>query len=236
MKKKYWISFIVFSIVSIFIMLNCDKQDDNLPLKDADGNIYQTVTIGNQVWMVENLKTTHYRNGDPIPHFTENTDWGNANAGAYCDYKNDEKHSLEYGKLYNWYVITDKRNICPKGWHIPTDEEWHTLVLFLDSAAKIDNSIIESNLAGGKLKESGTAHWSIPNTGGTNESGFTGLPGGTRIYTGYFDIYTKFGYYWTSTENGNDLAWFRVLDYDYSGVLRFHGFKKNGFSIRCIKD
>jgi uncharacterized protein (TIGR02145 family) len=236
MKKKFFISFILFGIAFIFIIMNCEKQVDNVPVKDADGNIYQTIAIGNQVWMVENLRTTHYRNGDAIPQITEINEWSALTTGAACDYKNDEKNSGVYGKLYNWYAITDKRNICPKGWHIPTDEEWHTLVLFLDSAAKIDNSIIESKKAGGKLKENGTSHWSAPNTGATNETGFTGLPGADRIYNGYFEIHTKFGYYWTSTENGSELAWFRVLDYDYPGVLRFQGFKKNGFSIRCIRD
>jgi uncharacterized protein (TIGR02145 family) len=236
MKKKYYITLTIFSIAFIFIIMNCEKQNDNLPVKDADGNIYQTVTIGNQVWMVENLRTTHYRNGDPIPRITEINDWSNRNSGAYCEYKNEVTNSQAYGMLYNWYVITDKRNICPKGWHIPTDEEWHELVSYLDSVASINNSIVESKRAGGMLKENGTLHWSTPNVGASNTSGFTGLPGGTRIHNGYFNIISKYGYYWTSSEKGSDLAWFRVLDYDNSGVLRFQGFKRNGFSIRCIKD
>jgi uncharacterized protein (TIGR02145 family) len=235
-KKKVYISFVVFGLAFIFFIINCEKQNDNLPIKDIDGNIYHTVTIGNQLWMVENLRTTHYRNGDPIPDIKEIDAWSSLNTGAYCDYNNDTTFSNHYGKLYNWYVINDKRNICPKGWHIPTDEEWHILISFLDSASKIDNSIVESKRAGGMLKENGISHWCKPNTGATNESGFTGLPGGTRIYNGYYSIVSKFGYYWTSTEDGSDLAWFRALDYDYPGVLRFEGFKKNGFSIRCIKD
>jgi uncharacterized protein (TIGR02145 family) len=135
---------------------------------DIDGNIYHTVTIGTQVWMVENLKTTKYRNGDPIPNVTGNA-WAALTTGAYCWYNNDAAtYKATYGALYNWYAVADSRNIAPTGWHVPTDAEWTTLTTFLGG----------ESVAGGKLKETGTNHWTSPNTGATNETGFTALPGG----------------------------------------------------------
>lgn len=135
---------------------------------DYDGNVYQTVLIGDQCWMMENLKVTHYRNGDPIPHVTDGVTWGNLTSGAYCNYNNDEGNVATYGRLYNWYAVDDSRNIAPAGWHVPSDAEWQTLVDYLGGDA----------VAGGKMKEAGTTHWASPNTGATNESGFTALPGG----------------------------------------------------------
>ena len=136
---------------------------------DIDGNVYNTVTIGTQVWMVENLKTTKYRNGDAIPNVTGNASWVALSTGAYCWYNNDAAtYKATYGALYNWYAVGDSRNIAPSGWHVATDSEWTTLSTFLGG----------ESIAGDKLKEIGTSHWLSPNTGATNSNGFTAFPGG----------------------------------------------------------
>ena len=192
---------------------------------DIDGNVYHTVTIGKQVWMVENLKTTKYNNGDPLPIATDDKEWETQTTGAYCKYDNPD-YENSYGNLYNWFAVNDSRKIAPKGWHIPTDAEWETLINFLDG----------EGAAGGKLKESGTKHWKSPNTAATNESGFTALPGGTRDVDGPFNHLGYMGYYWSATESSNEYAWYRCLDCDGSFVLRLEYFKKYGFSLRCIKD
>ena len=194
---------------------------------DIDGNLYHTLTIGTQIWMVENLKVTHYRNGDVIPNVTDSVEWYKIYTylGAQCDYNNQPFNALVYGKLYNFYAVTDTRKICPSGWHVPSDDEWTTLADFLGS----------DTFAGGKLKETGTAHWQSPNAGATNETGFTGLPGGIRTNEGSFGDIGKFCYFWTSTPIYN-YAWFRYLDYRYPRLGRTTISRQYGFSVRCIKD
>ncbi|MBN2480603.1 MAG: fibrobacter succinogenes major paralogous domain-containing protein [Bacteroidales bacterium] len=151
----------------------CEKQQDNAnnTVKDGVGNVYHIVAVGTQEWMTENLKVTHYRNGDPIPNEIDFTEWKNLTKGAYCWYDNDEAANKDtYGALYNSFLFTDSRNICPAGWHVPTDEECTTLTEYLGGV----------DAAGGKLKESGTEHWDLPNAGDTNETNFAALPGGYR--------------------------------------------------------
>ena len=149
------------------------------PVTDFDGNTYLTIRIGTQVWMTENLKVTHYLNGDPLPGVSDNTTWGNLTTGAYCDYNNSPNYSIIYGRLYNWYSVVDIRNLCPTGWHIPSYPEWTTLFTYLGGGIVAD----------GALRETGTTHWASPNSNATNESGFTALPGGARDEDGtFFDI------------------------------------------------
>ena len=193
---------------------------------DIDGNVYQTVKIGNQWWMAENLKVTRYNNGDAIPNVTDNTQWSNLTTGAYCNYDNDINNVAVYGRLYNWYAAEDSRNIAPVGWHVPSDTEWQTLVDYLGG----------SSVAGGKMKEAGTAHWLSPNTGATNTSGFTALPAGYRSNNGSFSNMSNYGYWWSATEYSTAYAWYRLLSYLYSQVDRYYGNKRYGFSIRCIRD
>jgi len=195
-------------------------------VKDIDGNIYHTIKIGNQVWMLENLKVTHYRNGDPIKNITDAKLWSNTTDGAYCDYNNDAKNADIYGHLYNWYAVNDSRNICPIGWHIPTDEEFKTLEEYLGG----------NNIAGGKLKESGTKHWVSPNIGASNESGFSALPAGCRLVNGNFLNINKDVHFWTSTERNDSGAWTRYLSDDSQESFHHYGNKHYGFCIRCIKD
>ena len=196
---------------------------------DIDGNIYETVIIGDQDWMAENLKVTHYRNGDTIPNVTDNSNWANLSTGAYCYYDNDANNADTYGALYNWYAVEedDTRGLAPEGWRVPTDDEWQTLVDYLGG----------SSVAGGKMKEAGTAHWNSPNTGATNESGFTGLPGGYRgSYTGYFYDLGNYGYFWSATEDSTSTAWNRILSYNNPAVSRYYFNKQGGFSVRCVRD
>jgi len=196
-------------------------------VKDRDGNVYETVTIGTQVWMAENLKTTKYRNGEPITNVLVNSSWATLTTGAYCWYNNDATANKSvYGALYNWFTVTDKRNIAPAGWHVPSNAEWNTLIKFLNG----------DSFAGGELKEALTSHWVSPNFGANNGSGFTALPGGYRKSDGVFTYVGYCGGWWTSTEYSKSVAWYRYLDYSSSSVGRTSSFKKCGFSVRCVKD
>jgi uncharacterized protein (TIGR02145 family) len=203
---------------------------------DFDGNVYQTVTIGTQVWMAENLKVTHYRNGDAIPNVTDGTTWQGLTTGAYCEYSNDVNSVATYGRLYNWHAVADIRNIAPPGWHVASDAEWKQLEMYLGmNQTEADQTGWRGTDEGGKLKENGTVHWTSPNTGATNESGFAGLPGGYRHLGDYYDLCVHANF-WSSTENGGGFAWCRNLGNAYSGVHRFDGSKEDGFSVRCVKD
>jgi len=192
---------------------------------DVDSNVYLTVQIGNQWWMAENLKVTHYRNGDPIPNVTDRTEWSNLTTGAYCYYDNNVS---TYGRLYNCYAVTDSRNIAPEGWHVPPIEEWRTLIYYLGSYS----------VAGGKMKEAGTLHWESPNTGATNESGFTALPGGDRnSQTNFVGIGDR-AFFWSCSEAAYDSTeiLYIYLSNNATSVQTPSASKETGFSVRCIKD
>jgi len=205
------------------------KLQTNLPsgqIKDYDGNIYHSVRIGKQIWMVENLKVTHYRNGNPIPEVRADAQWRKVSSGAWCNYNNDTTNTRVYGCLYNWYAVNDSRNLCPPGWHVPSDDEWLIVTSYLGG----------EGLAGGKLKEAGITRWSYPNAGATNESGFTALPGGYRSIKGIFQILDTYSFYWTSTTYSESSAFSRFIQYDYEGISRIDNYKTYGFSVRCLKD
>lgn len=195
-------------------------------ITDIDGNEYKTITIGTQTWMLRNLSTTRFKDGTPIPLVTDSARWASLTTPAYCWYKNDEAaFKSTYGALYNWFAVNTGK-LCPGGWHAPSDDEWSILTSVLGG----------EKVAGGKLKESGISFWVEPNTGGTNESGYTALPGGFRYHDGvFFDL--GFGGYWWSTEQYNNSdAFFRFIYYMDSTVFRFNNRKRNGFSVRCVKD
>ncbi len=195
-------------------------------LKDIDGNVYQTVTIGTQVWMAENLKTTKYNDGSEIPLVTEQSAWYDLGAPGYCWYNNDESANRNvYGALYNWYAV-DTGKLCPPGWHVPSDEEWTTLTKYLGG----------ETIAGGKIKEAGTIHWPGPNTGATNSSGFNALPAGFRGKTGFIPASEVAAIFWSSTAFDSDDAWTRYLQPDSIIAGRNNGGKYHGFAIRCLKD
>jgi len=194
---------------------------------DYDGNVYDTVMIGTQQWLKENLKTTHYNNGVLIPNVTGNSAWSALLTGARCYYNNDSiANDSVYGPLYNWYAVNDAGNLCPAGWKVPANADWQTAETYLGG----------SGVAGGAMKEAGTLHWTSPNTGATNSTGFTGLPGGMRNPTSNtFQFIGENGLWWTSTPSGSN-AWSTYMWYLFAGIDHNPGTKKYGFSVRCIKD
>jgi uncharacterized protein (TIGR02145 family) len=219
------------------------------PIKDIDGNIYHTVVIGSQTWMKENLRTTHYRNGESILTTTPATldvsseekisslvakDLSTPAPSAsnvseerlpkyQWPYAGDEENVAVYGRLYTWYAVTDERNVCPEGWHIPTDREWTILIDYLGGNV----------VAGGKLKEENSSCWAEPNVGATNESGFKALPAGGRNVDGSFSNIGKYSAWWTSSP-----GIYRHIEHDTPYTFRnyYYNSKVYGFSIRCIKD
>ena len=212
---------------------------------DIDGNVYNTIQIGNQLWMAENLKVTQYRNGDAIPNVTNSQDWEDLISGAFLNYNNDESYVSTYGRLYNWYVISDPRGIAPEGWHVPSDDEWKELELYLGmpQAEADDESSRSTGKVGQKLKS--VSEWyngwnNVDNVDpeiiGTNESGFSALPGGYAGDNGLTDDMGHDGIFWTSTELIGGLAWRRGLGHASAGVARYTNGNNYGFSIRCIRD
>jgi uncharacterized protein (TIGR02145 family) len=205
---------------------------------DIDGNVYQTVAIGTQVWMAQNLKVTHYRNGDSIPRVSLAATWTGLTTGAYCEYSNDVNNATTYGRLYNGYAVTDPRSVAPVGWHVPTDAEWKQMEIYLGmSQVQADSDGYRGNSEGGKLKESGTTHWTGPNTGATNANGFLALPGGFRSFDRGTDYFLhNVANFWSTTKNGTDSAWCRYLSYNHADIARSYLSEKDGFSVRCVKD
>lgn len=226
----------------------CIKNEDNIEydranpgtVKDTSGNIYPTVKIGKQVWMAENLRTTKYRDGSDIQVQADNIEWGNFNyinntnttIPMMCWYNNDQKTFTEnkFGALYNWYAINPSTNgrkdICPTGWHVPTDAEWSTLITFLGG----------EYVAGGKMKSTGTGYWETPNTAASDTLGFSGLPGGYRGEDGKFYNFGKEAHLWSITEQFTNKSWVRQLYYYGEGVSRSTAGKSFGLSVRCIMD
>ena len=192
---------------------------------DIEGNVYNTITIGDQVWMVENLKTTKYNDGSQI--YKVNYIMGsNITTGAYCWYSYDSlTHYNTYGALYNWYAVNTGK-LCPAGWHVPTHTEWLTLTDYLGG----------EDIAGGKLKETGTEHWHSPNTGATNESRFTALPGGSGNFRAGFQQIGEIGLWWSSTEYSGDTAWDRGMSYLNEEVSKYDREKVSFNSVRCVKN
>lgn len=204
---------------------------------DIDGNVYNVVSIGNQCWMKENLKTTHYKNGVAIPTGLSDAQWQNTTSGACADYINNPANSTVYGKLYNWYAIADPQGLCPTGWHEPEDWEWNVLVKTIDPSADTTcNFCSQSAIAGGAMKEIGITHWVSPNTGATNSSGFTGLPSRFRYANGAYDSTGADGFWWSATRNSTSSAYYRYLTYDGSNVYRNDYNKAGGFAVRCVRD
>lgn len=207
------------SFTTTGVLANCGT------VTDIDGNVYNTVTIGTQCWMVENLKTTKYNDGTVIPNVTDNTAWINLATGAWCYYNNDLNNNAVYGKLYNWYTVSTGK-LAPTGWHVPSDAEWTTLTDYLGG----------SSVAGNKMKSSSSL-WT-PYTGivNTNSSGFSGLPAGSRGYDGSYGSKGDGGDFWTSTGDGTGYAWFRYLNSFNSVAGRINYYKSVGISVRCVKD
>ncbi len=202
--------------------------EKELTVTDIDGNVYHTVKIGTQIWMKENLKVTHYRNGDPITDGTGIGYYSGLAEPKYYFNNNDDTSSVAiYGRTYTWFAITDSRNVCPAGWRIPSNAELITIETYLGG----------SSAAGGKMKETGTIYWNSPNTDATNESGFSGLPTSVRGNGGGFSILGVSGCFWSLTGTDAQYAWYYGFSYNNADLFRYPGgTKKDGLSVRCIKD
>jgi len=245
MKIKACAYTIIFASLILFSTSGCKKADrsntnDNAPiifnsgltygsLTDQSGNTYKTITISTQTWMAENLRTTKFRNGDAIPNVSDGNSWKNQTSAASCDLNNNSNNSKYYGKLYNFYTITDSRNIAPTGWHIATTDEWNTMVNYLGGWS----------FAGDKLKEMGTTHWADPNSSATNSTGFTALPGSSRNDDGSWGangIIGLYGTWWSNSGSATTLySW--NMDYNTANVVSsFVNYNTNGYAVRCVKD
>ena len=198
---------------------------------DVDGNNYNTVQIGTQCWTQSNLKVSKYRNGDSIPTGLNNSDFGLTSSGTYSIYENDQVYDGLYGKLYNHLAVMDTRGLCPTGWHVPTDNEWSIMENFLGG----------SSVAAGALKSTTTqptpGGWYSPNTGATNSSGFSAMPGGIRYGgNGTYGAVLSYGYWWSSSLFGSNFAWARFFGHTYVTIYRSSQIRNYGFSVRCLRD
>jgi uncharacterized protein (TIGR02145 family) len=202
-----------------------DKNNQNNSSVDSTINV---ITIGNQVWMTQNLNIDTFRNGDKIPEAKTVKEWQEYAQGdkpAWCYYENDAKNGEKYGKLYNWYAVNDPRGLAPIGWHVPSDQEWTILTDHLGGVEK----------ASSKLKSK--SGWFEEGHDGNNSSGFSALPGGNRYHgLGTFNLLGHWGYWWSSSEFNINDAWYRGMDCSNSVVLRYLDYKEDGFSVRCLKD
>ena len=230
--------FTVMTAMAVSASLFAQQGKIGAKIKDIEGNLYKTITIGTQQWMAENLKVSKYSDGTTIPNITnitDDTEWYKNATGAWAYYNNDAANNAKYGKLYNWYAVSKtsngNKNVCPTGWHVPTDTEWTVLTDYLGG----------ESVAGGKLKEVGTTNWNSPNTSSTNTSLFTGLPGGYRHNSGSYNFIGSYGNWWGSMECGTeegstDYAWGRNLYYNGGDADSDDGSKRDGFSVRCLRD
>jgi uncharacterized protein (TIGR02145 family) len=209
---------------------------DTGSVRDIDGNIYTSIKIGSQEWLQQNLKVSQYRNGDTISSGLSNTEWQNTTFGAYGIYNNLEINNSNYGKLYNWYSVTDNRGLCPAGWRVPTMQDWNKLLLYQDPLVDTNCENCSASLtAGGNLKELSSL-WLSPNTGASNSSGFSGLPGGMINFSGTPNFIQSDGAWWTSTEYSPQNSWNFFMYHYNTEAKRFHNPKTTGFSVRCLKD
>lgn len=230
----------VLSVVDGVIQWADLAHDPGNTVTDIDGNVYQVVEIDGVEWMAENLKVITYRNGDPIPNVTANADWAALETGAYVAYNNNPDHIETYGILYNWYAVDDERGLCPQGWRVPSDEELEDFMNFLDP-----NGSINDNNAAGKIKATGTLGdgqgglWSPPNTGAIDQYGFSALPAGGRFSNGNFAGMNDLTYFWSATPTPSEIlqrAWIWYMSYNTDTFYRNNYSRKEGYSIRCIKD
>lgn len=238
-----------FVIAAAILMMGCKKDDPepapspNSPTQpvqptDADGNVYGTIQIGAQVWMTENLRTTKFRNGTDILHIPVATEWDDEQVGAWCYYQNDDNNDPAYGRLYNWYAVNDPAGLCPTGWHVPSDEEWKEMELYLGMWEVMVEEWgfrgLGLDIAGKLMKDDG---WIAPLAATiTNETGFNGLPSGGRLFHGaYVSVGTQ-AWWWTSSVSGPYEAIMRGLMNESDGVYRIGTQKYTGACIRCIRD
>jgi uncharacterized protein (TIGR02145 family) len=212
-------------LISLYLLVTTTAFSQTVT--DVDGNTYNTISIGNQVWIAENLKTKKFNNQDPIPLVIDSTLWSSQTQAAYCYYQEDEILASEYGNLYNWYVVNDTRNVCPAGYHVPAIAEWESLINFLGG----------ETVAGGKLKEAGFSHWLSPNTGATNSSGFNLLPSGWRApNNGSYENLMYMAYQWSSSSVDALNSSVLLAGYDSEAAYTSDSHILTGLPIRCVQD
>ena len=242
MNKNYFINSSLFGLFQFLIcILVSSGCASGSTVTDIDGNEYPTIKIGDQWWTAENLKVTHYNNGEPIPHVTDGEEWSNLITGAYSAYGNDPDNIPVYGLLYNWYAADDSRGICPQGWHTSSDEDWMELELLLGiEEIDLDRIAWRGEGLGEKLKDTESGLWTSNISDQTNETGFSIVPSGGRTsdpaYGGDFFYQGIHSAIWTSDEMDDRIALFRAFWNNNSGIKRNYYNKGNGFSIRCVKD
>lgn len=259
MKTKIFTGLIIVFILSLLLtaIYSCkkDESEDNdnnkteeqeekevadlSNITDGDGNKYDYIEIGEQIWLSENLKTTKYNDGTPIPEITENSEWQSHSAAAFCWYDNNyEDYGQHYGALYN-FTAASSGKLCPRGWRVPTDKDWANLINYLDNNSNPDHWT-ESYFAGSAIKSTRTQNeydhprWSFPNIDATNSSEFSGLPGGYRTTGGAFHFLGFYAYWWTSCISEDDNPWYRYVTTNYSIFFRFDEENAGGLSVRCI--
>ncbi|MFH1051251.1 MAG: fibrobacter succinogenes major paralogous domain-containing protein [bacterium] len=219
--------------------------DDNYSLSSLDSMVFQysaTVTLGTQTWTRMNLNVTQYRNGDSIPEVRDNSDWVNQTTGAWCSYNNDPANDAIYGKLYNWYAVVDSRGLAPEGWHVPSDDEWKTLEMYLGmSQSQADEWEYRGTDEASKLAGR-TDLWTsgvLTLNQNFGSSGFLGLPAGERYFdNGYFDFRGNLTLWWSSTEYpfNSNMGVSRMLYYSRTDINHNYTYKYYGISVRCVKD
>jgi uncharacterized protein (TIGR02145 family) len=248
-RSSLYIALMIIISLAIFFFWSCSKNDKN-PIKsetttgtvtDIDGNSYKTIKIGNQWWMAENLKVTHFNNGDSIPNIVDPILWSmTSRVGVYCNYWNSLDNVDTYGLLYNWSAVNDSRGIGPSGWHVPSDAEWKVLEIYVGlSQSETDIVGYRGSNEGRKLKEKGYKFWCFfLDTTSTNESGFSALPGGYRDGNGKFHNMGTVGYFWSSSKSDTACAWYRMLSCMDGRIYRDCSYRdyQEGFSIRCVRN
>jgi uncharacterized protein (TIGR02145 family) len=226
MKRRISFSEILPGILVVILMSCSEKDSPPGPVTDIEGNTYRTEMIGGRVWMAENLMTSTFSDGTEIPDVTGAVGWNELTTPGRCWYDNDATANKEsYGALYNYYSVNSGK-LCPDGWHVPSRDEWE----------QFRDVLGDTLTGGGKLKEEGTLHWRTPNTGATNSMGFTALPAGIRYFEGTFNSVTFFTSFWSSTESDNNKAWYLSLYYNDAVAAMNRISKKDGFSVRCVKN
>jgi len=228
---------IAAGIFCVLFIVSCKKENDD-NVTDIDGNVYKIISIGGNVWMAENLRTTKFRDGTAIPLVTGEADWAALSGAAYCWPENNASNKSTLGGLYNGYAVLSNKGLCPSGWHVATDGDWIALELELElpqAEAYLDAIRGETQNVGGKLKA--TVNWDAPNLGANNSSGFTAYGTGYRRPTGEFNWYRQWtGYLTTTTSVAQDHFWMRYLGYDLQGIDRHERDRQYGYSVRCVKD
>mgnify|MGYP000241754481 CR=1 FL=1 len=217
-------SSLIMIMSGLLFCSGCSK--DEMTVTDVEGNTYKTVTIAGKTWMAESLRTTKFSDGSSIPLVAAGTAWAATTTAAYINVDNSADNAPVYGRLYNWYAVADSRKLCPEGWHVPSNQEYIDMITALGG----------SSVAGGKMKETGTAHWNSPNGGASNQSGFTGRGAGYINYQGVFKDFRYITGFWTSTQSTSSYAYHVGLLFDLADCDNYAVDKRTGLQVRCIKD